>query len=314
MDNIGQENDVLHRDLTNEQSTHPLLARINKWEQESITKIQVAAEMTRADLQQLLEKAKNNLKTSVTKMTEELQSSRESDDFTEVDIKKWINQLQEIRKMLDSPPTISIDYEHNTGSVIRLIKVSDEQSSGCFNQASQTYEFNNRSSSNLETTVSERFADIFGEITLSESGFVATCVGDNNDRSYVGGIGRYSSGTHYIRFRIEKINSNWCIFLGIVNGLQKITSDVFNSTSCHGWWHLDFSIVGGKGGRHTSDSIIETGDEVVLTLDCNNRRLQLEHHRTNRIVDMPIDLQVCAFPWKIVIAMFSKDDRVRILH
>ena len=314
MDNIGQEHDVLRRDLTSEQGTHPLLKRINEWEQESITKIQVAAEVARTDLQQLLKKAKNNLRTSVTKMTEDLQSSRESDDYTEVDIKKWTNQLQELRMMLNSPSTINIDYENNSRSVVRLIKVINEQSPGSLNQVSQTYELNNRSSSNWGTFSSERFVDIFGQTRLSGGGLVAACLGDNKDWSYVGGIGRYSSGTHCIGFRIEKISSNWYIFLGIVNGSKKITNDVFNSTSCHGWWHLDYSIVGGKENSYKSANNIKTGDEMVLVLDCNNQRIQLEHHRANRTVDMPIDLQVCAFPWKIVVAMFSKDDRVRILQ
>src|SRR5689334_16342849 len=79
MDNIGQEHDVLQRDLTSEHGTHPLLARINQWEQESIEKIQTAAKSARLGLQKLLNEAKNSLKISISKMTEELQSSRESD-------------------------------------------------------------------------------------------------------------------------------------------------------------------------------------------------------------------------------------------
>jgi hypothetical protein len=314
MDNIGQEHDVLCRDLTNEQGTHPLIKCINEWEQESITKIQVAAEVARADLQQLLNKAKNNLKTSVTKMTEELQSSRESDDYTEVDIRRWINQLQELRMMLDSPLTINIDYENNTRSLIRLIKVSNKQSSGSLYQVSQSHELNNRISSNLETTVSERFTDIFGKITLSEDGFVATCVNGYGGISYVGGIGRYSSGTHCIRFRIEKRSPIWLVFLGIVSESEKMTNDILHTISCHGWWDIDSSVVGGKANSRMSIRIIEIGDEVTLVLDCNNRRIQLEHHRTNSIVNMPIDLQLCAFPWKIIVLLRSKDDCVRIIH
>src|ERR1700677_934414 len=55
LDNIGQEHDLFRRDLTQENSAYPLFIRIDEWEQESITKIQVAAEAARADLQQLLD-------------------------------------------------------------------------------------------------------------------------------------------------------------------------------------------------------------------------------------------------------------------
>ena len=314
MDNIGEEHDVLRRDLTNGQDTHPLLKRIDEWEQESITKIQVAAEVARADLQQLLKKAKNNLKTSVTKMTEELQSSRESDDYTEIDINKWTNQLQELRKILNTPSTINIDYENDSRSVIRLIKISDEQSTGPLNQTSQVHELHDRISSYWETFVSERFVDMCRDIKLSEGGFVATCVGDNKDWSYVNGIGRYSSGTHYIRFRIEKQSSNYAIFLGIVSWSEKMTNNVSQSTSCHGWWDLDYNVVGGIYNRDSPYRTNKTGDKVTLMLDCTNLRIQLEHHRTNRIVDMPIDLRLCAVPWKILVSLRGINDCVRILH
>jgi hypothetical protein len=305
MDNIGQEHDVLRKDLTHEQSTHPLLTRINQWEQESIIKIQTAAESARTDLQQLLNKAKNSLKTLVSKMTGELQSSRDSDDYTELDIKKWTDQLQKLRAMLDSPTNINVDYENDTRTMVRLIKVTDQRSSDSLDS---------RTSRNLETSVSERFLESFGKIKLSEGGLLATCVDGYQEKSCVSGINRYSSGIHYIRFRIEQINTNFYPFLGIVNLSEKLKSDIWHSTSCHGWWDLDYLVVGGRGQIQSYTRITRTGDEVTLILDCDNQRIQLEHHRTHRIVDMSIDLRICAFPWKIIVSLCNKDDCLRIVQ
>jgi hypothetical protein len=314
MDNIGQEHDVLRRDLINEQDTHPLLTCINRWEQESITKIQVAAEVARADLDQLLQTAKNNLKTSVSKMKEELQSSRESDDYAELDINKWTDQLQKLRKLLDGPTTINIDYENDTRLAIRLIKVSNQQSLGSSYEVSQLRRVDNQNSPNLETSVNERFVDIFGKITLSEGGVVATCARSSFGGHYVSGIGRYSSGVHHIRFRVDERSWRCYILFGIVNVSEKLTKYVSKSTSCHGWWDLDCTVIGGEGKRHSFNINIVTGDEVTLILDCDNQRIQLKHHRTDRIVEMPIDLQLCAFPWKVIAGLWGGDDCVRILH
>jgi len=314
MDNIGQEHDLLRRDLTNEQAIHPLLARINQWEQESITKIQTAAESARTDLQQLLNRAINNLKTSVNEMTEKLQSSRDSDDYTELDIKKWTNQLQEFRKMLDNPTTVNIDYENDIRSVIRLIKVSGKQSSDSFHQTSQICELNNQLSRNLEKYFSERFVDIFGKVILSEEGLIATYVADYGDRSYVSGIGRYSSGTHCIRFRIEQLGVTYYAFFGIINTSEKMAKNIWDTLSCYGWRDFDNSIISGIVQMGKDRDTFKTGDEMTLMLDCDNRRVQLEHHRTNRIVDMSIDLRLCAFPWKIIVSLVGKNDCVRILH
>jgi len=288
--------------------------RINQWEQESITKIQTTAKSARTDLQRLLDKAKNNLKTSVSKMTEEFRSSRESDDYTELNIKQWSDQLQEIRKMLHSPTTININYENDARAIIRLIKVTAQQSSNSFHEAIELHEFNSRISHHVETSVSERFVDTFGKVTLSKGGLVATCVGGDGDRSCVSGIGQYSSGVHYVRFRIEKIGEDFYSFFGIVNSSEKMTKNIWDSTSCYGWWDLDHRIGGGEMRVDSFTRITQTGDEVTLMLDCDNRRIQLEHHRTHRVVNMFIDLRFCAFPWKITVSLAGQKDCVRILH
>jgi len=49
-------------------------------------------------------------------------------------------------------------------------------------------------------------------------------------------------------------------------------------------------------------------------LDCDDRRIQLEHHRAHRIVDMSIDSRLCAFPWKIIVFLPEIDNCVRIVR
>jgi hypothetical protein len=61
-------------------------------------------------------------------------------------------------------------------------------------------------------------------------------------------------------------------------------------------------------------NITTTGDEIILTLDCDNKQIQLQHHRTKRLAQLSVDLDKCPFPWKIVIRLQSAGDCVRILQ
>jgi hypothetical protein len=127
MDHIGQECDLFQRDLNQENEKHPLVSRIDAWEQQSIKMIQLAAEEARKDLQQYLDHNMTQLKTTLFQITKSLQASRESDDYTEIDLNKWIERLKQLRERLEKPTTIDIIDDDQTQSTIRLIKLKEHQ-------------------------------------------------------------------------------------------------------------------------------------------------------------------------------------------
>ncbi|CAF3388126.1 unnamed protein product [Rotaria socialis] len=315
MNNICQEHDILCRDLAHEFSTtHPLLAQINQWEQESTIKIQAAANAARIKLQQLLDRSKNSLDASTSKITKELESSRASNNYTEHVIKTWSDRLQELRTLLNHPTPIHIDYENNLESEIRLIKVTDESLTGYFDGTSHRHEINNECSHNPNFCFREIFDDVSGKIILSEENRVATCLGDYLDRSCVSCLGRYSSGRHTVRFRIENADMTHHMFFGVVNSSEKLVKDLANSKSFYGWWDLAYYVVGGNKKKYDSTKTLRTGDELRFVLDCDNKQIILEHHRTNIILNLAIDIQLCVFPWKIIVLLLDKSSCVKILH
>jgi hypothetical protein len=304
MEDIGQEHDLLRRDLDQDDAGHSLLSRINKWEQESIAKIQVAAEVARADLQELLFRNKEELRKSVTKITNELQACRESDDYTEMDINKWTKQLQELRKMLESPSTIDIGESEASKSAIRFIKVRDQEQHRLPDSA---VEESNRCSN-------ERFNEVAGKALISEEGLVVTCDGNSIfSRLVSSGVNRYSSGTHRIHFRIDRIGES-PIFLGITTSFVNVTQAYLDDQALYGWWDLSAVVVHGNARPCNKNRVVRTGDEMTLILDCDNRQIQLQHHRTNLSHEVSIDLNNCPFPWKAVVQFKSKGDSVRILQ
>ena len=101
MDNISQDHDFLQGDVCQENLEHHFLTRIDNWEEESIKKIQTAAQTARTKLQQIFTRKKDEIKSLLETLTNELQYSRDSADYTESDIRKWTEKLKTLRNTLD---------------------------------------------------------------------------------------------------------------------------------------------------------------------------------------------------------------------
>ncbi|CAF3468474.1 unnamed protein product [Rotaria sp. Silwood2] len=109
LDNIMQEHDLLQQELAQPSlKKNPLLKKIDKWEKDSIAKIQVAAETARKTLQELLEQSKERLSKTCRDITENLRASQEADDFSENDLQRWKKQLKELQLEITSPSSAKL--------------------------------------------------------------------------------------------------------------------------------------------------------------------------------------------------------------
>lgn len=126
-DHLGEEHDLLQRDLSQNDNPHDLLACINDWEQKSIVKIQTAAEQARMDIQKYVDYHRQQIQINLRQITSELKSSRESDDYTEIDLKKWLEQMKEIQEMLHKPSNVRLIDDIDQQSVIHLIRVTQTE-------------------------------------------------------------------------------------------------------------------------------------------------------------------------------------------
>lgn len=300
MDEIGQQHDLLRQDLLKETSEHPFLARIQTWEQESIVKIQVAAEIARADLQQILDRRKTNAKSFVEMMTSEFQASQELENYTEIELDRWKKKLGDLVQLLASSAELDMFFDHSSLSSIPLIKITD------YLPRRVLPSLDRRSHDTLE-----RFDKCEGAVMLSHDALFAENIGD--DYSRICGLQQYSSGMYRIRFRIDQ-RAHSCPFLGIISSSDALNLRKINLPSANGWSDFNYSIVNGKQhGKPISTQIIQTGDQVTLVLDCDNQQILLEHDRTNQAVRQAIDMQLCPFPWKLFIALLSPKESIRIL-
>ena len=175
LDGIMQEHDLLQQELTRSSDEHVLLQKINKWEKESITKIQVAAEAARADLREMIENSKKQLSRSCHDIAVNLRSSREADDFSENDLNRWTQQLKELKLEVISPSSVQLIEDER--SVIRLITIRDRGS-----EKKVLIKNKNDSSSKYAATpvTQERFSKVIGgDGRINEEGLLATCASND---------------------------------------------------------------------------------------------------------------------------------------
>ena len=296
IDNVNREYDVLKQELNEKYDTHVILSNINTWEKESIRRIQAAAEAARIDLQKWTLRKTNEIKPLLDKMTDELTTSRELHDYSEMNLKEWIQQLKELQEIMNYSSTIDIVNEINETSIIHLIKMKE-----------------NHHHQQSSTVVPERFDKAIGSIELSPHGLRASHLDHIGSFGSACGTNLYSSGKHYIGF---KIVGNWGLyfFSGIITSLQEIVPHSSETPSAYGWWDFDGRISNGQGARFGRNDFIQENDEFTFTLNCDKRQIDLEHHRTNSHVHLSVDLQVCPFPWKFIIGFDWRGGSVQILH
>ncbi|CAF2709655.1 unnamed protein product [Rotaria sp. Silwood2] len=121
MGHVNQQQDYLYKSLTENNFVHPILSHIDDWEQSSIRKIHEAADKARIDLEAFMIEMKSELKQSLLEIKSELELSREADNYTEIELKNWTEQLEKLRRMFEKPPAIEIVHDH-AQSPIRIIQ------------------------------------------------------------------------------------------------------------------------------------------------------------------------------------------------
>lgn len=308
MDDLGQEHDTFRRDLNEKNNTHSLFSHIQQWEEKSIETIHMIADKARVHLRQLLEQTNNNLKRSMDEMTYDLQQHRESEDYTEIDLAQWSNKLADIRNSFEMSSTIQITKDDQMSNVIYPIRVVEKRTVS----STQTPLFNTDSTKSSELT-KEVFIKGENAIHLSERGLLATMTNGAKMKQSIFGKHSYGSGVHRIHFRVESKGIE-DFFFGIVTMSQILGSDIYSTSSANGWWGFQISVVNGINRKLYEQSVVQRGDMLTLTLDCNKKMIELENHRTQSTLQSSINVLRCPLPWKMIVSLSLPGDILRILQ
>ena len=288
MDDLYEKYDRLQRDLNENHRHHPYLSDINAWERRSMQRIQAIAEDARQILRRQTESSEYQVRELFPGVMAEIQVHENAKDFDEIHLKRWTQQLLELRQLLDKPSNLSLVEEPSSATSIGLIRLQASTESH-----------------------QERFVAMFGPCRLTEGNLVATHTNYRAGLSQITGAKLYASGQHSIRFLIEAKGSK-NLFLGVHSSSKNLSSSTFDQ-SVHGWWNLDYPIVNGESHGGQNNEIFQAGDEITLIVDCDQHEIQLKHHRTKRLVQIPIQARLCPLPWKILVRLINSYDCLRIL-
>ncbi|CAF2865545.1 unnamed protein product [Rotaria sp. Silwood2] len=90
---------------------HSVMQNIDKWERESIQKIQQAAEEARQLLLKYITENKTETRLHLNKLTDQIWQTRQENNFVETDISQWQEELYRLKKELTNSSNITLQQD-----------------------------------------------------------------------------------------------------------------------------------------------------------------------------------------------------------
>jgi hypothetical protein len=125
LDEIEMNRDIFRQTLneqTNDPKNYSLIKQIDRWEEESIKRIQKTAKECRQLLSQQATQHIHRIEVNLTELTTQMRKIRKENDFNEIDLSQFKQKLAKLRKELDQPSNVSI--QQDSTSLIKNISVA----------------------------------------------------------------------------------------------------------------------------------------------------------------------------------------------
>lgn len=135
LDQIEDERNLLHQTMleqTTDPHRHPLAQEIDRWEEESIRKIQQLAAETRGMLVAHSIEHFNQVQMKLTRLTEVLKQTRDEEDFNEIHLNRLNQKLKELEEQLNKPSNMTIQHENSTAFINRISVQTMPATGKCF--------------------------------------------------------------------------------------------------------------------------------------------------------------------------------------
>lgn len=281
LDELLQEHDLLREELNRSVDEHVLFEKINQWEKEAITKIQVQAEGTRADLRIVIENSKKGIIRSCSNLAMDIRSSREEDNFDENHLQQWTEQLNKLQTQLKA---------------LEFIELIDDQQS------------------TIRTDILEQFqfSTLIQYNQVKDNDLLVVQADCIDGYSYILGRELYSNGQDIVYIRIKNISTPYNIFLGCFSPATIEQPISFRSKSVLGWfgyneiWKHAIPDSDPINHEYRSDEIL-VNDVLCLTFNCMTQQVEFFHQRLNKRFILPVDLDQTPFPWQLLIILNEND-------
>jgi hypothetical protein len=117
LDEIQVNRDLFRQSLTEqtkEPKSHPLIQQIDKWKHDSIKKIEKTAEEAKQLLVKHITGYFDEIEIKLNKLTNQLREIREENDFNEINLRQFQEELTQLTTELAKPPIISIRQDSSS--------------------------------------------------------------------------------------------------------------------------------------------------------------------------------------------------------
>jgi hypothetical protein len=258
---------------------HLLIQKVDQWEYQAIEKIRQMADVARNNLHQSITEHAGDIKKKLQELSDELRQGREDNDYLEIDLRQWIEKLDELKLELLNPVNITV-HEDSTPLVT---KIHVERQNG-----------------------SDEFESVYSNSSVQVKH-------DSQTLTEILGRNEYQIGSHTIRFRVEKLISNGWIAFGIIaTQSERTPNNLCASPSSYGWSNQNQIYI---GGQLTSEETIEIiqNDIMELFIDCEQQKIGLKNERLDKTMELTIDINQCPFPWQYYVNLQTANTHVRIL-
>jgi hypothetical protein len=124
LDEIEINRDLFRQTLneqTNNREKHSFIKQIDRWEEDSIKKIEQTAKECRQLLLQHTIEHINEIEVNLAKLTDQLRQTRKENDFNEIDLCQLKQKMTQLTEELDKLPYVSI--QQDSASFINKIVV-----------------------------------------------------------------------------------------------------------------------------------------------------------------------------------------------
>ena len=255
-------------DQTTEQLCQSFLQQIERWEQQSMSKIRQVAKDVREHVLTTVRQRTDNFKEKLALLTQQLNRAKQDGEYFENDIRDWSERLHKLQEAFQEQQKMQICNEKSTTPFISKISISD-MSDGAFTPSYSTMNYHKSL-----TNYSEEYSDV------RESG-------------------EYSTGVRALRFKIEQYGPTSSVLFGIISKRGTEGSTPYDNPTLYGWGEKNLVYRGGdvQANHDGYRSDIQTDDILMLTIDCDRELITLKNERTFRSYVLEVDLNKCPFPW-----------------
>lgn len=268
---------------------HPLMKRIDLWEEESIAQIRQTANDVRDELKRVLIDHQKKILEKSKDVQRQIEQIRSIDDSNEIHIQYWMDKLNQLKRDFLTPKTINIRPDPRAHTHIHRIKLSQ---------------------TSLDT-----FHCPVGDADIFDQG-VTIRHGPSNGDGTVRSEGSYSTGLHRFRFQIERLSVPKWVFFGIVSEKTPLQASLHKTPTVYGWaGHQQVWLNGVHHHQYDGYHMeFDTENVIELFLDCREHRMRLTNETTLMTHQIDISPSKCPFPWVVYLGLYGSNDCIRLLY